>query len=68
MVAALGALIWDADAIFPALVQGPDGDSTILGDEADELLANVFDVVVLSQAADVRLYSAFWRLTGWGKA
>ena len=59
-----GRLMGDADTIFPALVQGTDRDSTILGYEADKLLPDVLHVVVLSQAANVCLYCFLWRLTG----
>ncbi len=59
-----GILIWDADAVFPALVQASDGDSAVLGDEADELLPNVLDLVVLPQAADVRLHCVLRWLAG----
>lgn len=48
-------LMWNADPEFSALVQCADGNTTVLGNEADELLSNVLYVVVLSQLANVRL-------------
>lgn len=47
--------MWNVDSEFPALIQSSDGDATVLGNDADELLPNVLDVVVLSQLANVHL-------------
>lgn len=43
------------DPIIFVLVKGSNGDASVLGDEPDELLANVFHVVVLLEEADMIL-------------
>lgn len=47
------ALLWRAEAKLARFVEGPNGDTPILGDKAHELLSNIFDVVVLLEASNV---------------
>jgi hypothetical protein len=59
----IGSVI-GSNAILPAFVQSPDRNPPVLGNEADQLLPNVFDIVVLLKETDVRLYGFFGRLAG----
>jgi hypothetical protein len=49
-------LRWDIDTIFPIFIQSPNGNPSILGNEPDELLSNVLDLIILLKAANVCLY------------
>jgi hypothetical protein len=50
-------LLWITDTKLPLFIDRPDRHASVLGNEADELLADVLDIVVLLQTADVCLDS-----------
>ena len=50
------------DAIVAALIQRGDSDAAVVGDQADQLLSDVFEVVVVLEGAGVGLGRGFGRV------
>lgn len=50
------------DPVVPILVELPDLNALVFCDKADDLLSNVFHVVVLLEQIDVLLHCSFCRM------